>query len=51
MQDVLGLPSSARMNRPQTAQGNWRWRLTADKLDGELSRKLAGLTELFGRQR
>lgn len=51
MQDVLGLPSSARMNRPQTSQGNWRWRLTAEGLDGDLSRKLDGLTKLFGRRR
>ncbi len=51
MQDVLGLPSSARMNRPQTSEGNWRWRLTADRLDGELAQKLAGLTNLFGRRR
>ena len=51
MQDVLGLPSSARMNRPQTSQGNWRWRVTEDSLDGELAQKLAGLTKLFGRRR
>lgn len=51
MQDVLGLPSSARMNRPQTSQGNWRWRVTEDSLDGELAQKLAGLIKLFGRRR
>jgi 4-alpha-glucanotransferase len=27
VQDLLGLPSSARMNRPGTTEGNWRWRL------------------------
>jgi 4-alpha-glucanotransferase len=26
MQDLLGLDSSARMNTPGTAAGNWRWR-------------------------
>lgn len=51
MQDVLGLPSSARMNRPQTSEGNWRWRVTEDRLAGEPSQKLAGLTKLFGRRR
>ena len=27
VQDLLGLPSSARMNRPGTTTGNWTWRL------------------------
>ena len=27
VQDVLGLGSEARMNRPGTTSGNWRWRL------------------------
>ena len=50
MQDVLGLPSSARMNRPQTAQGNWRRRVTEDRLDEVLAQKLGGLTKLYGRR-
>ena len=29
IQDLLGLDDSARMNVPSTAQGNWRFRLTA----------------------
>ncbi len=49
MQDVLGLPSSARMNRPQTAQGNWRWRLAPGQFDDVVARKLAEMTKLFGR--
>jgi 4-alpha-glucanotransferase len=28
VQDILGLDSSARMNVPGTALGNWQWRLT-----------------------
>ncbi|HXZ58630.1 MAG TPA: 4-alpha-glucanotransferase, partial [Steroidobacteraceae bacterium] len=28
MQDLLNLPSTARMNRPGTTEGNWRWRFT-----------------------
>ncbi len=28
VQDILGLGSSARMNVPGTALGNWQWRLT-----------------------
>lgn len=27
VQDLLALPSSARMNRPGTTEGNWSWRL------------------------
>jgi len=49
MQDLLGLPSSARMNRPQTAQGNWRWRLLPGQFDDGVVQKLADLTKLFGR--
>jgi 4-alpha-glucanotransferase len=33
VQDVLGLGSAARMNRPGTATGNWTWRM----LDGALT--------------
>ena len=50
MQDVLGLPSFARMNRPQTSQGNWQWRLTPGQFDDKTAQKLADVTRLFGRQ-
>ena len=39
-QDVLGLGSSARMNRPGTAGGNWRWRLRRGQLTDELAQRL-----------
>ena len=32
MQDLLDLPSSARMNRPGTTEDNWRWRFTHEQL-------------------
>jgi 4-alpha-glucanotransferase len=32
LQDLLNLGSSARMNTPGQAAGNWRWRLTEDQL-------------------
>ena len=32
MQDLLDLPSSARMNSPGSTEGNWGWRFTADAL-------------------
>jgi 4-alpha-glucanotransferase len=48
MQDVLGLGSEARMNRPGRASGSWRWRL--DRLPGaELARRLRAATEAAGR--
>ena len=32
MQDILGLGSSARLNKPGKKSGNWKWRLTNDDL-------------------
>lgn len=32
MQDLLNLPSTARMNRPGSIQGNWRWRFSGPEL-------------------
>ncbi len=32
LQDLLDLPSSARMNRPGTMEDNWRWRFTTAQL-------------------
>ncbi len=49
VQDLLGLGSEARMNRPGTAAGNWRWRLREGQLTPALSERLAGLTELYDR--
>jgi len=49
MQDILGLPSSARMNKPQTSQGNWRWRLGPGQFDNATVHKLARMTRLYGR--
>lgn len=33
MQDLLDLGSEARMNRPGTSEGNWRWRFSAAQLN------------------
>ena len=49
MQDVLGLGAFARMNKPQTTQGNWQWRLADGQFDGETIKALARVTALFGR--
>ncbi len=44
-QDVLGLGSEGRMNRPGTAEGNWRWRLEPGQLTPALARRLRELAE------
>lgn len=49
LQDVLGLGSDARMNRPGTLQGNWEWRFTSDMLTVEIREKLATLTRVYER--
>jgi 4-alpha-glucanotransferase len=49
MQDLLGLPSSARMNTPGRAAGNWRWRLEAGALSARVARRLRLLTAEAGR--
>jgi len=37
MQDLLGLGSEARMNRPGTVEGNWRWRFAWSDLDPQIA--------------
>ncbi len=49
VQDLLGLGSEARMNRPGTAAGNWRWRLREGQLTAALAARLGGLSGLFDR--
>ncbi|KAB2952087.1 4-alpha-glucanotransferase [Heliorestis acidaminivorans] len=49
MQDLLGLDSTARMNFPGTAEGNWNWRFQWDQLREEVILELADLTRLYGR--
>jgi 4-alpha-glucanotransferase len=48
-QDVLGLGSEARMNRPGTATGNWQWRLEPGRLTPGLARRLRELAEKYRR--
>lgn len=49
MQDVLGLGSEARLNRPGTTLDNWRWRLRPGELTDELMAEVRGLVEEAGR--
>ncbi len=43
LQDVLGLPTSARMNFPGTLGGNWGWRMGDGAFSAELQTKLVEL--------
>jgi 4-alpha-glucanotransferase len=49
MQDYLGLPSSARMNRPATLGKNWRWRADREYLSDSLAKKIRELADRYGR--
>ncbi len=51
VQDLLGLGSEARMNRPGVIEGNWRWRLGEGALTETLAARLRALTEAHGRAR
>lgn len=43
MQDYLGLGSEARLNTPGSAEGNWRWRMTAGQLTAGLIDRVSTL--------
>jgi 4-alpha-glucanotransferase len=49
VQDLLNLPSSARMNTPSTLGGNWAWRLTPGQLDAAVASRLGTMTKMYGR--
>ena len=49
LQDVLGLGREARMNLPNSTEGNWSWRVREEELTSELSERLLALTKLYGR--
>ncbi len=49
LQDLLGLPGSARMNTPGTAQDNWQWRLLPNQMSREITVKFRHVTHLYGR--
>jgi 4-alpha-glucanotransferase len=49
VQDLLGLDTSARMNTPGIAEGNWSYRLTPGALDDALGRRLKRLSDVCAR--
>lgn len=48
-QDLLSLDSSARMNSPSTASGNWQWRMLPGALNDAIAARLKELTVIYGR--
>ena len=51
LQDVLGLGSEARMNRPATESGNWGWRARPGALTEALAERLGELTAVYEREK
>ena len=49
VQDLLGLGSEARMNRPGTSSGNWSWRLRPGQLTPAILRRLAEMSATYDR--
>ncbi len=49
MQDVLGLPSTCRMNHPGQASGWWGWRFQWGEVQHWHGERLAELARLYGR--
>ena len=49
LQDLLGLGTEARMNLPNSNEGNWSWRFKEGALTAEIGDRLKELTELYGR--
>ena len=49
VQDLLGLGTDARMNLPNSTEGNWSWRYESGVLTDELAERLKELTKLYGR--
>lgn len=51
VQDLLNLPTSARMNTPSTLGGNWAWRLREGQLTPGVIERLGKMTRMYGRAR
>jgi 4-alpha-glucanotransferase len=51
LQDLLGLGTEARMNLPNSTQGNWSWRFKQDALTEDQSQRLRSMTDTYGRIR
>ena len=50
VQDVLGLGSESRFNKPGVLGGNWRWRFQEGQLTPEMAHRLLRLVVLYDRR-
>lgn len=48
-QDLLGLDSDSRLNKPSTSENNWQWRLTREQLEKLFSPEIRKMASLYGR--
>ena len=48
-QDLLGLGTASRMNKPGTTEGNWEWRLKPGQLTERVRQRLFSLSRTYGR--
>src|SRR5882724_12983455 len=51
LQDLLGLGTEARMNLPNSTQGNWNWRFGEQALTESHAQRLRDMTDTYGRIR
>lgn len=51
LQDLLSLPTEARMNYPGKASDNWQWRFTTGEVTPELVARLGEMAALYCRHR
>ncbi len=49
MQDYLELGDRARTNTPGTVGENWQWRMRAGQASPELAKRIATMTQMYGR--
>ena len=49
LQDLLGLGTEARMNLPNSTEGNWAWRYESGMLTPEITQRLKDLSNLYAR--
>lgn len=49
VQDVIGLGTDARMNKPGVGGGNWQFRFEEESLTDEMAEKLKYLCDIFNR--
>ncbi len=48
-QDIIGYGEEFRMNRPGTAEGNWRWKLTDGSITSDMIAKLKSMGVMYRR--